>query len=81
MCVDSLMHCHDLQIRDKNHGKWQKKVMPLELKTGKASFSMEHKGQVWYLITSLLINTMINCLYTSWDVHAETYNGWTLTST
>ncbi|CAG0883234.1 unnamed protein product [Darwinula stevensoni] len=34
----------DLTVEVKIHGK--KKVLPLELKTGKASFSAEHKGQV-----------------------------------
>ena len=38
----------DLTVGVKVHGdrSGQYKVMPLELKTGKASFSVEHKGQV-----------------------------------
>jgi hypothetical protein len=33
-----------LQIRNK--GRFERSVLPLELKTGRATFSMEHKGQV-----------------------------------
>ena len=36
----------DVKIRKNASEAWNRKRMPLELKTGKASFSVEHKGQV-----------------------------------
>lgn len=36
-----------LQIKKK--GRFERSVLPLELKTGRATFSMEHKGQVGHV--------------------------------
>lgn len=41
-----LAHSLHILLQIKNKGRFERSVLPLELKTGRATFSMEHKGQV-----------------------------------
>ena len=57
LCADFLIQreeilttwlCADFQVQ-KERKAVKRKVLPLELKTGKASYSVEHKGQVGHM--------------------------------
>ena len=43
MKTKNILH---ILLQIKNKGRFERSVLPLELKTGRATFSMEHKGQV-----------------------------------